>query len=71
MNMFGIWDMTTKTWLRESGSKAILVWEYRKDAEARAATNWGFDTFAQAAEALWCDVFPICAVLNTSPTEKQ
>lgn len=59
---FGIWCHEDNDWLRETNewkAKSILVFETKKEAEHRAAVNYGFDSYYELVENGWVD-YIIC-----------
>lgn len=69
MKLYGIWCKDEKNnkgdWLREFPSKvedggiAILAFTSKREAQRRAADNYGFGTYSEAKKNDWVEVIPL------------
>lgn len=69
MKLYGIWCKDEKKnrgdWLREfpsnvqDGGIAILAFTSKRQAQRRAADNYGFDTYSEAKKNDWVEVKPL------------
>ena len=62
---YGVWrkeinEAQGGDWLREvADSDGVIAFQSRAAAERRAASLYGFPTYAQAKKADWCEVRPL------------
>lgn len=60
--IWAVWCKDTGRFLQRAGqapeTREALCWTRRQDAEAHAAGEYGFATYAEAKRKDWCEVVP-------------